>query len=113
MATMTDFRVENLTKSVGDKTVFSKIDFIIHPLDRIGLIGVNDTRKTTLLDVISGKAGFDGDNSPFFTRNDFKIEYLTQEPQFDETLSIIRQDKARYVSAKDVIDGTVPKDGFA
>lgn len=36
MATMTDFRVENLTKSVGDKTVFSKIDFIIHPLDRIG-----------------------------------------------------------------------------
>ena len=61
MATMTDFRVENLTKSVGDKTVFSKIDFIIHPLDRIGLIGVNGTGKTTLLDVISGKAGFDGD----------------------------------------------------
>src|SRR5574341_1121295 len=89
MATMTDFRVENLTKSVGDKTVFSKIDFIIHPLDRIGLIGVNGTGKTTLLDVISGKAGFDGDNSPFFTRNDFKIEYLTQEPQFDETLSIM------------------------
>lgn len=86
---MTDFRVENLTKSVGDKTVFSKIDFIIHPLDRIGLIGVNGTGKTTLLDVISGKAGFDGDNSPFFTRNDFKIEYLTQEPQFDENLSIM------------------------
>ncbi|MCJ1995419.1 ABC-F family ATP-binding cassette domain-containing protein [Lactococcus piscium] len=86
---MTDFRVENLTKSVGDKTVFSKIDFIIHPLDRIGLIGVNGTGKTTLLDVISGKAGFDGDNSPFFAHNDFKIEYLTQEPQFDENLSIM------------------------
>ena len=41
MATMTDFRVENLTKSVGDKTVFSQLNFIIHPLDRIGLIGVN------------------------------------------------------------------------
>ncbi|SCA91886.1 ABC transporter, ATP-binding protein [Pseudolactococcus piscium] len=89
MATMTDFRVENLTKSVGDKTVFSKIDFIIHPLDRIGLIGVNGTGKTTLLDVISGKAGFDGDNSPFFAHNDFKIEYLTQEPQFDENVSIM------------------------
>ncbi|MCJ1968832.1 ABC-F family ATP-binding cassette domain-containing protein [Lactococcus carnosus] len=86
---MTDFRVENLTKSVGDKTVFSKIDFIIHPLDRIGLIGVNGTGKTTLLDVISGKAGFDGDNSPFFAHNDFKIEYLTQEPQFDENVSIM------------------------
>jgi ATPase subunit of ABC transporter with duplicated ATPase domains len=55
MATMTDFRVENLTKSVGDKTVFSQLNFIIHPLDRIGLIGVNGTGKTTLLDVISGK----------------------------------------------------------
>lgn len=89
MATMTDFRVENLTKSVGDKTVFSQINFIIHPLDRIGLIGVNGTGKTTLLDVISGKAGFDGDNSPFFGRNDYKIEYLTQDPQFDGELSIM------------------------
>ncbi|MFZ2476408.1 MAG: ABC-F family ATP-binding cassette domain-containing protein [Lactococcus raffinolactis] len=86
---MTDFRVENLTKSVGDKTVFSQLNFIIHPLDRIGLIGVNGTGKTTLLDVISGKAGFDGDNSPFFGRNDYKIEYLTQDPQFDGELSIM------------------------
>ncbi|MGO2939910.1 MAG: ABC-F family ATP-binding cassette domain-containing protein [Pseudolactococcus laudensis] len=86
---MTDFRVENLTKSVGDKTVFSQLNFIIHPLDRIGLIGVNGTGKTTLLDVISGKLGFDGDNSPFFGRNDFKIEYLTQDPQFDGNLSIM------------------------
>lgn len=89
MATMTDFRVENLTKSVGDKTVFSQLNFIIHPLDRIGLIGVNGTGKTTLLDVISGKAGFDGDNSPFFGRNDYKIEYLTQDPQFNGELSIM------------------------
>ena len=89
MATMTDFRVENLTKSVGDKTVFSQLNFIIYPLDRIGLIGVNGTGKTTLLDVISGKAGFDGDNSPFFGRNDYKIEYLTQDPQFDGELSIM------------------------
>lgn len=89
MATMTDFRVENLTKSVGDKTVFSQLNFIIHPLDRIGLIGVNGTGKTTLLDVISGKAGFDGDSSPFFGRNDYKIEYLTQDPQFDGELSIM------------------------
>ncbi|GFH40767.1 ABC-F family ATP-binding cassette domain-containing protein [Lactococcus insecticola] len=86
---MTDFRVENLTKSVGDKTVFSNLNFLIHPLDRIGLIGVNGTGKTTLLDVISGTAGFDGDNSPFFGRNDFKIEYLTQDPSFDDELSIM------------------------
>ena len=69
--------------------VFSQLNYIIQPLDRIGLIGVNGTGKTTLLDVISGKAGFDGDNSPFFGRNDYKIEYLTQDPQFDGELSIM------------------------
>ena len=40
---MSDFIVEKLTKSVGDKTVFQEISFIIHDLDRIGLIGVNGT----------------------------------------------------------------------
>ena len=50
---MSDFIVDKLTKSVGDKTVFREISFIIHDLDRIGLIGVNGTGKTTLLDVLS------------------------------------------------------------
>ena len=62
---MSDFIVEYLTKSVGDKTVFRDISFIIHDFDRIGIIGVNGTGKTTLLDVISGRLGFDGDVSPF------------------------------------------------
>ena len=62
---MSDFIVEHLTKSVGDKTVFRDISFIMHDYDRIGIIGVNGTGKTTLLDVISGRLGFDGDVSPF------------------------------------------------
>lgn len=86
---MSDFIVENLTKSVGDKTVFSKISFIIHPGDRIGIIGVNGTGKTTLLDVISGKLGFDGDISPFTSKNDFQMAYLTQEPDFDESNTVL------------------------
>lgn len=86
---MSDFIVENLTKSVGDKTVFSKISFIIHPGDRIGIIGVNGTGKTTLLDVISGKLGFDGDISPFTNKNDFQMAYLTQEPDFDESKTVL------------------------
>ena len=35
---MSDFIVEKLSKSVGDKTVFKDISFIIHDLDRIGLM---------------------------------------------------------------------------
>ena len=86
---MSDFIVEKLTKSVGDKTVFKDISFIIHDLDRIGLIGVNGTGKTTLLDVLSGVSGFDGDVSPFSAKNDYQIGYLTQDPDFDDNKTVL------------------------
>ncbi|HEM6183986.1 TPA: ABC-F family ATP-binding cassette domain-containing protein [Streptococcus suis] len=86
---MSDFIVEHLTKSVGDKTIFADLSFIIHQGDRIGIIGVNGTGKTTLLDVLSGRIGFDGDVSPFRTKNAYKIAYLTQEPDFDESKTVL------------------------
>ncbi|HFI0447939.1 TPA: ABC-F family ATP-binding cassette domain-containing protein [Streptococcus suis] len=86
---MSDFIVEHLTKSVGDKTVFADLSFIIHQGDRIGIIGVNGTGKTTLLDVLSGRIGFDGDVSPFRTKNAYKIAYLTQEPDFDDSKTVL------------------------
>ena len=86
---MADFLVSELTKSVGDKTLFGKISFIIHDLDRIGLLGTNGTGKTTLLNTIAGIQGFDGDVSPFTHPQDYKITYLTQEPDFDDTASIM------------------------
>ena len=86
---MSDFIVEKLTKSVGDKTVFKEISFIIHNLDRIGIIGVNGTGKTTLLDVVSERIGFDGDVSPFTKANGYKIAYLTQEPEFDDSKTVL------------------------
>lgn len=86
---MSDFIVEKLTKSVGDKTVFKEISFIIHDLDRIGIIGVNGTGKTTLLDVVSERIGFDGDVSPFIKANGYKIAYLTQEPEFDDSKTVL------------------------
>ena len=85
---MSDFIVDKLIKSVGDKTVFGI--FLYHSdLDRIGLIGVNGTGKTTLLDVLSGKSGFDGDVSPFSAKTGYKIAYLTQEPDFDEEQTVL------------------------
>lgn len=86
---MSDFIVEKLTKTVGDKTVFKEISFIIHDLDRIGIIGVNGTGKTTLLDVVSERIGFDGDVSPFTKANGYKIAYLTQEPEFDDSKTVL------------------------
>lgn len=86
---MNDFIVEKLTKTVGDKTVFKNISFIIHDLDRIGLIGVNGTGKTTLFNVLSGKSGFDGDINPFSAHSDYKIGYLTQDPHFDDDRTVL------------------------
>lgn len=86
---MADFLVSELTKSVGDKTLFDKISFIIHNLDRTGLLGTNGTGKTTLLNTIAGIQGFDGDVSPFTHPQDYKITYLTQEPDFDDEASIM------------------------
>ena len=70
---MADFIAQNLSKSVGEKTVFNKINFIIHDLDQSGLLGVNGTGKTTLLNVISGLSGFDGDRTPFDHPQNYKI----------------------------------------
>lgn len=86
---MSDFRVDNLTKTLADKTVFKNISFIIHSEDRIGIIGVNGTGKTSLLDVLSGRLGFDGDVSPFYTKSDYQMAYLTQEPDFDEDKTVL------------------------
>ncbi|ADZ64094.1 ABC transporter, ATP-binding protein [Lactococcus lactis subsp. lactis CV56] len=69
--------------------VFNKINFIIHDLDRIGLLGVNGTGKTTLLNVISGLSGFDGDRTPFDHPQNYKITYLTQEPDFNPKATIL------------------------
>ncbi|KXT78844.1 ABC-F family ATP-binding cassette domain-containing protein [Streptococcus sp. DD13] len=86
---MSDFIVEKLSKTVGDKTVFSDISFLIHPGDKIGLIGVNGTGKTTLLDVLAGRQGYDGDRFPFIRKNHYKIAYLTQDPEFDDAASVL------------------------
>ena len=58
-------------------------------MDRIGIIGVNGTGKTTLLDVVSERIGFDGDVSPFTKANGYKIAYLTQEPEFDDSKTVL------------------------
>ena len=86
---MSDFIVEKLTNSVGVMTVFKQISFFIHDLDRIGYIGGNGTGKTTLLDVVSERIGFDGDVSPFTKANGYKIAYLTQEPEFDDGKTVL------------------------
>lgn len=86
---MSILTVENLYKTYGEKTLFDHISFIISSKQRIGLIGVNGTGKSTLLKVLSGiDTAESGDISH---AKDFHIEYLPQEPELNEQLTVLDQ----------------------
>ncbi|MDF2680634.1 MAG: transporter [Brevibacillus sp.] len=81
--------VENLSKSYGEKVLFDNISFHIAEQQRIGLIGVNGTGKSSLLKII---AGLDtADSGKLVHANRFHVEYLPQNPSFDEDSSILDQ----------------------
>ena len=84
---MQTLRVEHLTKTYGEKTLFKDANFIINEHDRIGLIGTNGSGKTTLLNAI---AGIDpADSGELVMSNDYRIGYLKQIPDLDETKTIM------------------------
>lgn len=72
--------IENLTKSYGVRMLFSDITFGVDQGDKIGIVARNGTGKTTLLRIIAGQETPDSGKVTF--RNDLRIEYLPQEPQF-------------------------------
>ena len=78
---MKQFRVENLKSTYGEKVLFNDISFLITEGDRIGLIGVNGSGKTSLLNAIAGVNPADA--GQIITQNDYTIGYLTQNPDLD------------------------------
>lgn len=79
--------MEGLTKTIGEKTLFNDISFSITEGDKIGVLGINGTGKSTLLNVIAGIDDYD--NGQKDHPNDYAISYLSQNPHFDESLSIL------------------------
>ena len=76
-----------LSKAYGDKQLFSNIDFLINEGDRIGLIGVNGTGKTTLLNGLAGLDPFDA--GEVTTPKNYQIRYLAQKPTLNPDLAIM------------------------
>ena len=68
--------VENLTKSVGSKVLFSNISFAVNKGQRIALIARNGIGKSTLLEILMGKTDYD--NGKITWRKDLKVKYLPQ-----------------------------------
>lgn len=79
--------VEGLTKSYGEKVIFDNISFGIDSKDKIGIIGVNGTGKSTLLKIIAGEDT--ADSGTVTTMNGIKIGYLPQTPVFNEAEAVI------------------------
>ena len=80
-------QIENLTKSYGDRILFSDVTFGVNQGDKIGLIAKNGTGKSTLLRIIAGLESPDSGSITF--RNDLRVGYVRQTPELNEDLSVI------------------------
>jgi ATP-binding cassette subfamily F protein uup len=84
---MSQLIVENLTKSVGEKTLFRDISFTIVNGEKVGLIGINGTGKSTLLSIIAGEE--DADSISKEHPNNYSISYLPQNPIVDPDKTVM------------------------
>ena len=80
-------QVENLTKSYGDRMLFEDVTFGVNEGDKIGVIAKNGTGKTTLLRLLSGEESPDSGSVTF--RSDLRVGFLTQEPEFDPSMTLV------------------------
>ncbi len=81
--------LENISKSYSEKVLVNNISLGINEGDKIGLIGVNGTGKSTLLKIIAGQEYVDAGN--IIKPNKVRIEYLPQNPHYDENSTVIEQ----------------------
>ena len=88
MAAVTPYLlVENLTKSVGSKVLFSNISFAVNKGQRIALIARNGIGKSTLLDILMGKTDYD--EGKITWRKDLKVKYLPQRLSGEEAMRLL------------------------
>lgn len=89
VTTMHILSVEHLSKSYGEKVLFDDISFHIAEQQRIGLIGVNGTGKSTLLKILAGQET--ADSGQIVHAKSFRVEYLPQHPVFVERSTVLEQ----------------------
>ena len=78
-------QIENLSKSYGDRMLFTDITLGVYQGDKIGIIAPNGTGKSTFLKILTGKEDFDEGKITY--KNDLKIGYLAQIPDFDQGIN--------------------------
>lgn len=91
-------QIEGLTKSFGERVLFSDISFGIGEGERVGLLAKNGAGKSTLLNIITGKDEEDGGKVTF--AKDLRVGYLPQDPQYPRELTVL---EACFHSDSDVV----------
>lgn len=81
--------LENISKSYSEKILLKDISFGINEGEKIGIIGVNGTGKSTLLKIIAGAEI--PDNGTIIKANKVKVEYLPQNPDYNEDFTVLQQ----------------------
>ncbi|MDC1371440.1 ABC-F family ATP-binding cassette domain-containing protein [Flavobacteriaceae bacterium] len=83
---MNYLNVENISKSYGEVILFKGITFSIHKGQKIAFIAKNGTGKTSILKIISGEDSSDSGNITY--RKNIAVSFLSQDPKFDDSLTI-------------------------
>ncbi|MEO1814998.1 MAG: ABC-F family ATP-binding cassette domain-containing protein [Acetobacterium sp.] len=81
--------IENLKKTYGVKTLFNQLSFSIADTDKIGVIGVNGSGKTSLLRIIGNLDSPDAGEVKFFGTK--RVEILSQDPDLDPETTVLSQ----------------------
>ena len=84
---MNILNIEHISKIYGEKVIFDDVSLGIHSGDKIGVIGVNGTGKTTLLKIIA-KIN-EPDKGQIIYGNGIRVSYLPQNPEFPKKQSIL------------------------
>ncbi|CDA98626.1 putative uncharacterized protein [Lachnospiraceae bacterium CAG:215] len=84
---MNILNIEHISKNFGEKLIFDDVSYGIHEGDKIGIVGINGTGKTTFLKMIAGLE--EPDNGQIIRQNGLRITYLPQNPEFPEGANVL------------------------
>ncbi len=81
--------IEHLSKSYGEKVLFSDVNFSLADGDKVGIVGVNGTGKSTFIKVIAGLEP--KDSGEIITGKNARIEYLAQDKVFEPESTVLKE----------------------
>lgn len=84
---MNVLNIEHISKIYGDKVIFDDVSYGIHDGDKLGIIGINGTGKSTLLKIIAGIE--EPDDGQIVKQNGLKMNYLPQDQEFPKGATVL------------------------